>query len=69
MSVQLTLCESEVAFVSEGSVDQFAGIPLVLIRVVKLCIYHTQHSMPCVPGIITHTTAKQNAVITFLFPS
>ena len=38
---QPTLCECEVALVSEWSVHQLLGIALVLIGVVKLCINHS----------------------------
>ena len=36
-----TLCECEVALVSEWGVHQLLGIALVLIGVVKLCIHHS----------------------------
>ena len=37
-----TLSESEVALVREGCVHQLRGVALVLVRVVELCIHHSE---------------------------
>ena len=41
-----TLCEGEVTFVCEGSVDKLGSIALVLVGVGELSIHHTEYTQP-----------------------
>ena len=45
----LTLCECQVALVCEWGVNQFGGVALVLVCVVKLSVHHAQYGSTCRP--------------------
>ena len=49
--LHLTLCECQVAFVSQWGVYEFGSVTLVLVGVVKFCIYHPHYTQAIPFGV------------------